>query len=1199
MNSRAKLTERRTLGIASLVFLTSLLLVGQEVPGPALIAQVGRVSGLTAMAVSPDGDWFVTLRDNEATIWSARDGAELRSFAATKALPTARTISVSADSSVIATSGGLGQLYVIDATTAQVKQSMKIGMGAPLVKMEFHPSKMLLATLDQTGSVRIIDISHQRTVFEAATKVSFDSSLHFSPDGSLLGESSKTEVHVWNWSQQSEIAHFEGHATHSTNLDRKLNAMVLSPTGISPQVQTAEQMGYYEFVGFAFSTSGRSAALVHRDEIDFVDLTTESTRATIPSLKGELRSCIFVGENVIIVGGQDMSFVYNLQDHSHNEYPAYHVSEFLSIPKSTNILMRLSDQIGIKGYPAGKWQVLIKDRVPQLFQPQFSPDGKEIIAGINQWDAPMTVWNLSSGTADTTLIPAADVNSFAQSANGTRIAYYGNEGYPSAAIHIWNRDERREESTIPIVVPGLTQSLSFSPQGDRLAALVGEPKAMKLWSAPEGTLLATVPIDENYVNRLAFSPDGRTIAIVQKSGLMIVDTGVQPPSSKTLDLEKSQQLAGLNALTYSPDGSLLAVSGTGSTYLLKTSSWTVADTIPNTAGICLAFSPDGKHLAFISEVPSELGPERGGLAIWDLALRRVIGRDESQTADCPLSFNPEGTLVAAGSDGGITLLSSENAKKLVSLYRFGAGSAVEWLSIAPDGHFDGTANGWKQLSWRFSNNTFDTSPVEIFFRDFFAPRLVGDLVARRSLPVVGSLASLNRTQPKVDHLQVQPETALPGMVTVTIAVESERSSVQRNAAGQFLHSGVYDVRLFRDGQLVGQMPNVAAGEDEKLGPITSEGEREAWRRLHQVKLDAEGKATVVFHNIRLPRRVGVGHVNFSAYAFNADRVKSLTTPGYDYQIPSAAPGRELARTAYLITMGVNANQSHWNMDVAVSSAEQARKALGNKLQEKYANIVEIPLYSDLAPNSAQVVLTRARKANLQAVLDLLAGRKVSPELQDEVDPGHHLQTATPDDAVVLYVASHGYADPLGNYYLVPYDTGLDNWTTTEDVLTRCKTSPDQSRLCKQATAFLDRSVSSADLGEWWRGIDAGEMVMILDSCHSGAASGKQFRPGPLGDSGFGQLSYDKGMIILAASQPTQTERGEWVKGEQGQTLLLDALEKSAESNPQGSMEQWLQEVQQQLPRVAKQLYPTLKSDDLPTPELLDFYGNHVTQTLPN
>jgi len=50
-------------------------------------------------------------------------------------------------------------------------------------------------------------------------------------------------------------------------------------------------------------------------------------------------------------------------------------------------------------------------------------------------------------------------------------------------------------------------------------------------------------------------------------------------------------------------------------------------------------------------------------------------------------------------------------------------------------------------------------------------------------------------------------------------------------------------------------------------------------------------------------------------------------------------------------------------------------------------------------------------------------------------------------------------------------------------------------------------------------VDAGEMVMIVDACHSAASvEGEGFKPGPMGSRGLGQLAYDKGMRILTSTQ---------------------------------------------------------------------------------
>ncbi len=49
------------------------------------------------------------------------------------------------------------------------------------------------------------------------------------------------------------------------------------------------------------------------------------------------------------------------------------------------------------------------------------------------------------------------------------------------------------------------------------------------------------------------------------------------------------------------------------------------------------------------------------------------------------------------------------------------------------------------------------------------------------------------------------------------------------------------------------------------------------------------------------------------------------------------------------------------------------------------------------------------------------------------------------------------------------------------------------------------------------------MTFILDSCYSArSVEANDFKPGPMGSRGLGQLAYDKRMRILAASQADAT-----------------------------------------------------------------------------
>jgi len=100
---------------------------------------------------------------------------------------------------------------------------------------------------------------------------------------------------------------------------------------------------------------------------------------------------------------------------------------------------------------------------------------------------------------------------------------------------------------------------------------------------------------------------------------------------------------------------------------------------------------------------------------------------------------------------------------------------------------------------------------------------------------------------------------------------------------------------------------------------------------------------------------------------------------------------------------------------------------------------------------------------------------------------------------------------------------------------------------KAGTGISDQKkanlISSEELSLWLKDVDAGDMVMIVDACHAAAAvEGDEFKPGPMGSRGLGQLSYDKGMRILTATQAANVAIE---SGSLGHGLLTYALVKSS------------------------------------------------------
>ena len=291
-------------------------------------------------------------------------------------------------------------------------------------------------------------------------------------------------------------------------------------------------------------------------------------------------------------------------------------------------------------------------------------------------------------------------------------------------------------------------------------------------------------------------------------------------------------------------------------------------------------------------------------------------------------------------------------------------------------------------------------------------------------------------------------------------------------------------------------------------------------------------------------------VAFTAYAFNEDRVKSETAAYDSYRVPVDIAPRE--RRAYVVAVGVDAyDNPRRNLRFAAGDARAMSGALRGL--QGY-QVVGVPLVSELpgvAPDRTPV--DHATKENIRAVLDLLAGRgeverpRLRALLGSDVDK---LRPATPDDLVMVTFSGHGHADAQGRFYLLPSDSGTDD---------------------KLEGEALRRLVSSEELGEWLRGIDAGELAMIIDACHSAASvEAGGFRPGPMGDRGFGQLAYDRAMRVLAA---TQAENVALESGQIGQGLLTYALvregleQRAADEDGDGAvtLAEWLRYGERRVP----------------------------------
>lgn len=315
----------------------------------------------------------------------------------------------------------------------------------------------------------------------------------------------------------------------------------------------------------------------------------------------------------------------------------------------------------------------------------FSPDGRFLASGAV--DDTVRIWEVATGKESRRLGGHDSwVTSVAYSPDGKLVASAGGDG----------RIRLTEVSTGKVVRhfkahDGPVSCLAFGGNGTILASgsgiISGGDATVRLWHVASARQLYMFR-RKGQVRSLAFAPDSKSIAAGGTDGLVAIWETATGKERLQFRCHKS---GGVARLAFAPDGRTMAVANDGRNP--ATVLWDVATNqqrLQFAGGFPLAFSPDGKILA------TSAGQ---GIVLRDVPTGKLIrqfGKYDGGISALAIARN--GEILAAGTTNAIYLWRIKDGKEL--LPTAGHQEGVVSLEFSPDGSlvatggFNGTAHLW-------------------------------------------------------------------------------------------------------------------------------------------------------------------------------------------------------------------------------------------------------------------------------------------------------------------------------------------------------------------------------------------------------------------------------------------------------------------------------------------------------------------------
>lgn len=1012
----------------------------------------------------------------------------------------------------------------------------------------------LIASGSEDQTIKIWDAETMRELrtfkgYEADYDSGTRDRLYFTPDGEILIAGDQKGITLWNVGTGARLNRFEKNYRPALSPDGRLLAMEESGAKIllrqfpNGNLVRELKVGWEELLNahdMSFNADGTLLAVANEKGTRYFNTETGVLMRTIGPATPQFRIA-FSSNGQLLVGAtlntltvwdfatgrelRKMTLPIVIAKDTKQQFE----NKLYSITfSSDNQHLAVATLFGMQVWDAttGKLEREWGDdrmTVDRFDAAAFSSDGKTLVGGA----LPGSVyrWDVSSGRElSRSTTQTAQLEDVAFSPNGELMATEG------GTTNIWNL----AAGAVTQTHKGGYKSLFFMPDNQSLIRGFAGVDRLNLMTRETENLSAKGTGGFWQTNRaMAVSPNGEMIAGPGEIDL----EGAKYDFSRVnkiqlVNAKTNQQVKlldghlGLQCVAFSPDGKSLA-SGAGDN---KVKLWNVDNgkllrtlaTYPTDSFIgvrSVAFNHKGDLLATAGKT----------IQIWNVTDGSEVHRFDG--IGNSVAFSPNGDLLAAAIENHVLVWQVASGTQLLELQ--GHTDKIDRVVFTPNGQTLATVSQDQTIKlWRSADGRLLATIVVTGKNDW--------LVVTPDGLFDGSPATWNQIQWRFsDHLaDVAPvewffsDFYYPGLLAEIMA--GRQPQANQNIAQK-------DRRQPQVSIAIGSTQTPAQPITERNVKLTL-AITQAMAGAQDLRLFRNGSLVRVWSGDDLKNQSSAtfettvpivsGENRFTAYAFNHDNVKSvdatLTVTG--------AAGLKRQGVAYVVAIGVNEYANpQYNLNYAVADARSFAE--------------EFKRAQDALKNYSAVNVTILENQNSTKASILKALSDVASKIE-------------PEDAVVIYFAGHGTAQQ-SRFYLVPHDLGY-NGSRTE--LTRAGLE-----------SILTHSISDEEIQHAVEGIDAGQLLLVIDACNSGQAlEAEEKRRGPMNSRGLAQLAYEKGMYILTAAQSYQSaiETQQHGHGYLTYALVEEGLKTPAADleprNGEVSVREWLDYATRRVPELQRE-----------------------------